>query len=122
MFILLKGLVRLGVVHIVKKRKWITPIWRDPIGWSKWVGRTKWHVFAWSMVHVAFTGAGLLVIGLSLKFYPKIPVSEEASFSPFYFVILLGAMPIVLVGIAYPVMYIYAIYRLLRIVDDEQTK
>jgi hypothetical protein len=121
-FILLKGLVRLDVVHIMKKRKWITPIWRDPIGWSKWIGRTKWHVFGWSMVHVAFTGAGLLVMSLSLKFYPSIQVSEEASFSPFYLVILPGAIPIVLVGIAYPVMYIYAIYRLLRIVDDERSR
>jgi len=39
----------LVVLRKEKKMKWITPLWRDPIGWSDWVAKTKLRVLVWTL-------------------------------------------------------------------------
>jgi hypothetical protein len=92
--------------------KLITPLWSDPVGWAEQVAKTKLRVFLWVLIHIGFVAGGLAGIYWLL---PKSHVNSDVS--P-YLLILSGAGPIVCIGIWFPAMYLYAMYRLLKIVKE----
>jgi hypothetical protein len=89
--------------------KLITPLWSDPVGWAEQVAKTKLRVALWILIHIAFVAIGLAgIYVLSQKAHPDTDVSS--------YLIPALAGPIVIIGIWYPAMYLYAMYRLLKIV------
>lgn len=75
--------------------KLFTPLWKDPVGWSEQVAKTKLRVFLWILVHISFVAGGLTGIYWLLK---KSHGDSDAT----AYLILLGASPIVFIGIGYP--------------------
>ncbi len=83
--------------------KRMTALWADPIGWSEGLAKTKIHVFIWTLIHLVLVLAGFLMMGnfdLAMR----------------------GASPIVFIGVFFPSMYLYAMYRLLRMIRERETK
>jgi len=95
--------------------KLITPLWSDPVGWAEQVAKTKLRVFLWVLIHIGFVAGGLAGIDWLL---PKPHVDSDIS----PYLILAAAGPFVLIGIWFPAMYLYATYRLLKIVKDATPK
>jgi hypothetical protein len=91
--------------------KLFTPLWSDPVGWAEQVAKTKLRVVLWILIHVGFVAGGLAGISWLLH---KLPADSDAS----AYMILVGAAPIAFIGICFPAMYLYAMYRLLRIVRE----
>jgi hypothetical protein len=91
--------------------KLIAPLWRDPVGWAEQVARTKFRVFVWILIHIIFVAIGLAGT------YTLLQKSHgDADISPYLIPALAG--PIVIIGIYYPALYLYAMYRLLKIVKE----
>ena len=82
--------------------KWITPLWRDPIGWSDWIAKTKLRVIIWTLIHIAFIFWGFYTI------------KKDGLMS--------GAPLIIFIGVAYPCMYMCAMYQLLKMAKETQKK
>ena len=93
--------------------KLITPLWSDPVGWSEKVAKTKLRVFIWALIHIAFVLFGLCSIYWLLQKAFGIPGELGDSRPLILLAIAGGAAPIVFIGIGYPVMYLYAMHRLL---------
>lgn len=91
--------------------KLITPLSRNPVGWAEQVAKTKFRVFLWILIHIGFVAAGL---GGIYWLLPKPHIDSPVT--PYLF--LAGAGPIVFIGIWYPAMYLYAMYRLLKIIKE----
>jgi hypothetical protein len=89
--------------------KLISTLWRDPVGWAEQVAKTKLRVFSWILIHVVFVALGLAGTYTLLQ-----KAHGDADVSPYLIPALAG--PIVIIGIYYPAMYLYAMYRLLKIV------
>ena len=81
--------------------KWITPLWRDPIGWSEKIAKTKLRVFLGMLTHIAFVGWGLFRIQKSNS------ITESA-------------LIIIFIGVMFPCIYLYALHRLLRIIQKNE--
>jgi len=91
--------------------KLFTPLWSDPVGWAEQVAKTRLRVFLWTFVHIGFVAGGLAgIYWLLHKLHSDSDISA--------YLILIGACPIVFIGIVYPAMYLYAMYRLLKIVRE----
>jgi hypothetical protein len=91
--------------------KLFTPLWSDPVGLAEQVAKTKLRVFLWILVHISFVAGGLAgIYWLLHKLHGDSDVSA--------YLILVGACPIVFIGIGYPAMYLYAMHRLLKIVSE----
>jgi len=91
--------------------KLITPLWSDPVGWAEGVAKTRLRVFVWTFVHVLFVSGGLLSIHWLIQ---TVPAELNLGWVP----VLMGAFPIVFIGVAFPAMYLYAMHRLLKIVRE----
>lgn len=89
--------------------KLIKPLWSDPVGWAEQVAKTKLRVFVWILIHIVFVATGLAGAYVLLQ-----KTRGDADVSPYLIPALAG--PIVIIGIYYPAMYLYAMYRLLKIV------
>lgn len=89
--------------------KLIKPLWSDPVGWAEQVAKTKLRVFVWILIHIIFVAVGLAGTYLLLQ-----KSHGDPDVSPYLIPALAG--PIVIIGIYYPAMYLYAMYRLLKIV------
>ncbi len=83
--------------------KWMPGLWDDPIGFSEGLAKTKIHVLIWTLIHLVLVLAGFLMMGS-------------------YDLVKRGAPPIVFIGVFYPSMYLYAMYRLLRMIRERETK
>ena len=91
--------------------KLFTPLWRDPVGWAEQVAKTKLRVVLWIFVHIVFVAGGLVgILCLLRKLHGDSDITG--------YLILVGAFPIILIGIGYPAMYLYAMHRLLKIVRE----
>ncbi len=96
--------------------KWITPIWSDPVGWSEWVAKTKWRVFIWVFIHICFVSFGLFASYWLLQKIDGFQDSREL-----VLLALLGAAwPILFFGVAFPAMYLYAMHRLLVMLEQRK--
>ncbi|HLX72958.1 MAG TPA: hypothetical protein VKV04_25315 [Verrucomicrobiae bacterium] len=91
--------------------KLIKPLWSDPVGWVEQVAKTKLRVFLWILIHTLFVAIGLVGTYTLLQ---KADVGADVS--PYLIPAL--AAPVVIIGIYYPAMYLYAMYRLLKIVKE----
>ncbi|MEI9478008.1 MAG: hypothetical protein WCO26_15720 [Deltaproteobacteria bacterium] len=98
--------------------KWITPLWSDPVGWSEWVAKTKLRVFIWTLVHAVFVFGGLFAMHLMLRHFPS---STEDDLSTLV-ALSAGALPIVLIGIGYPAMYLYAMFRMIKMLKGQESQ
>jgi hypothetical protein len=90
--------------------KFFTPIFTNPVGWARWIGNSLKFVFVCFLVHLLFVtiGFGFIYIGLiNTGLEPQRALN----------LLLPGFFPIVFIGIIYPTMYAYAIFRLLKIID-----
>jgi hypothetical protein len=105
--------------------KWITPLWSDPIGWSEAAAKTRLRMFILMSFHIAMTFLGLVIFKMSNDMLFKMSNDPDLFGDVRYLrilVVLDGAMGIVLVGMILPAMYLYAMYRLLKIIREEQEK
>lgn len=91
--------------------KIIKPLWSDPVGWAEQVAKTKLRVFLWVLIHIVFVSIGLAGTYVLLQ-----KGDVDADVGPYLIPALAG--PIVIIGIYYPAMYLYAMYRLLKILKE----
>jgi hypothetical protein len=96
--------------------KWITPIWSDPVGWSEWIAKTKWRVFIWVLVHLCFVSFGLVAMYWLLQKIDGFQENRELVLV----VIVCAASPLVFIGVGFPAMYLYAMYRLLALLRAQK--
>ena len=87
-----------------------TFIFTNPVAWARWIGNSPIHVFIWFLIHSLFITIGLWFIYDKLIFTGFESQKALDVLKPSLF-------PIMFVGIYFPVLYAYAIYRLLRIID-----
>jgi hypothetical protein len=99
-----------------KFKKWFSPapIWSNPIGWSCGVGRSRARVITFIIIHIAFITFGLWSIYVLTRLLQKDDFTDQLSWMS---AVLVGAMPIFFIGVFYPTLYLYAIYRLLQEID-----
>ena len=96
--------------------KWMTPIWSNPIGWSEWMAKTRLRVFIGTLIHTAFIILGILLIHQVDSLYHA--MGDDAG--THRFMSLMGALPLVVVGVGYPATYLYAMHRLLKIISESR--
>src|SRR5258707_12384608 len=95
------------------KLRWYAPIWKDPLGWARWVGNSRIHL-VWSvLLQVAFCG---IWIG-SLFFFARVRSVGDSWLShlPLAFLIAVAFVASVFI----PAAYIYSLYRLIAIIDEK---
>jgi len=97
-----------------RKLRWYAPIWKDPLGWARWVGNSKIHLVCAVVLQLAFLG---IWIGSLFSFATVRSVGELGWFSHLPLVFLLAVAFVASVFI--PVTYLYALYRLIRIIDEK---
>jgi hypothetical protein len=97
-----------------QKLKWSGPIWKDPIGWARYIGNSKKRVYLWCLIHLLFVSYGFWEIYNRLV---RMNIDSYRLISTLRF----GAIPIFYIGVFFPVLYIYVIYRLLKIIDQKNT-
>jgi hypothetical protein len=101
--------------------KWITPIWSNPIGWARKVGQSRVKVIIWIFIHIAFVAFGLWAIYSFTRRLQNGDLSNEIFKNQLnqldILTLLVGAMPIIFIGVLYPAFYLYVIYRLLQEID-----
>jgi hypothetical protein len=105
------------------RMKWIKTICSDPIGWSEAAAKTRLRMFILMFFHIAMTFLGLVIFKMSNDILFKMSNDPDLFGDLRYLRILVvigGAMGIVLVGMVFPVMYLYAMHRLLKIIREEQ--
>jgi hypothetical protein len=91
--------------------KSFTPLWSDPIGWAEQVAKTKLRVVLWILIHILFVAGGLASI---YRLLSKLHGDSDVT----AYLILVGACPIIFIGIGFPAMYLFAMYRLLKVVRE----
>jgi len=84
----------------------------EPIKWSNSIAKTKFKVFLFSLVHFAFITWGLHSIYETTTLTPD---SASLSFGDF---LLFKGVWFYFIGVAYPTMYLYVIYRLLKVIKQ----
>jgi hypothetical protein len=94
----------------------ITPLWKDPVGWAEQIAKTKRRVLIFSLVQLVFVGGGL---GCIYWVSGDVEVLQNPRLQRLV-PILVGAGPILGFGIGYPIMYLYALHRLLLIIKSEK--
>ena len=100
------------MVSMNRKESKSTLIFTNPVGWARWIGNSPFHVFIWFLIHSLFIAMGLWFI------YDKLVIT---GFEPqkAFDVLKPSLFPILFVGVYFPVLYAYAIYRLLKIIDKK---
>ena len=90
-------------------------LWSDPVGWAEKFAKTPLMVFVWTIVHSVLVSAGLILIYYGTKIFDEVGLSRA-------YAILEGGIPILLLGVVLPSMYLYAIYRILKILREKELK
>ena len=92
--------------------KAIAPLWKDPVGWTEWLAKTKIQTLISTLIHTFFVLAGLHTIARSVS--TNTEPTGEVPFS----VVLSAGTTFLFIGILLPAMYFYAMYRLLKIIRE----
>jgi hypothetical protein len=97
-----------------RKLRWYAPIWKDPLGWARWVGNSRVHLVCAVVFHLAFFG---IWIGSLFCFATVRTIGEPGALGhiPALFLCLVAFFASVFV----PAAYLYALYRLVRIIDEK---
>ena len=100
-----------------RKLRWYAPIWKDPIGWARWVGNSRTHLVCAVAFQVAFCG---IWIGSLFSFATVRSIDELGWLShvPLVFLVAVAFLASVFI----PAAYIYALYRLIGIIDEKSKK
>jgi len=100
-----------------RKLRWYAPLWKDPLGWARWVGNSKTHLACAVAFHLALWGVW---IGSLFAFATVHTITGVGVLSkiPAVFLCLLGFFA----GVFVPATYLYALYRLIRIIDEKANK
>jgi len=90
--------------------KRITPLWKDPVGWAAQAAKTRQRVYVSILLYSLFM---VIVVGHSYMYlylvaYPRL--------DPYF--LMLSAAPILLASIGWLALLLYALYRLLQIIED----
>jgi hypothetical protein len=96
------------------KLRWYAPIWKDPLGWARWVGNSRLHLVCAVGLQLVFWG---IWIGSLLCFATVRSIGESGWLRqiPFVFLLAVGFVASVFI----PATYLYALYRLIRIIDEK---
>jgi hypothetical protein len=100
-----------------RKLRWYAPIWKDPLGWARWVGNSRIHLGCAVALQVAFCG---IWIGCLFSFATVRSIGETGWFShlPLVFLVAIAFVASVFI----PAAYLYALYRLIGIIDEKSKK
>jgi hypothetical protein len=88
---------------------------KDPVQWSSQIAKTKFRVFLFILVHFAF-----ITWGLYSTYKLVISSPDIANFSFGQFLSFTNPL-IYFIGVGYPAMYLYVIYRLLKMMNNTTT-
>ena len=94
------------------KLMWWCPIWKDPLNWSRWIGNNKIHLSIAIVFQVVIVSLYLML--LLLLNSPSFPDSIR-----FYYIYLSWTF-LFIIGVEIPALLMYAIYRLLKTIDEQQ--
>ena len=100
-----------------KKLKFWCPIWKDPLGWSRWLGNNKVHLSIAILFHLIFCA----VITAGIIAVKRLPDSETLDSLSSVIYSSMG-IHLFVVGFFIPASYLYAIYRLIKIIDKKEEK
>ena len=81
------------------------PIWKDPVGWGRWVGNSKAHIVISIILHAGFVFFALYVLGASAE-------TREGA-------VRVMTPCILFIAVFLPSCYIYVIYRLIKMIDEK---
>lgn len=96
--------------------KWITPIWSAPVGWCDWLAKTKRRVCIWVLIHLGFVLSALSFLYWLILQFDDIQDLHELAL----IVLSNAAWPILIIGVGFPAMYLYAMHRLLFMLRTQQ--
>jgi hypothetical protein len=92
-------------------------IWKDPVAWSRGVAGSRARLVLFVIVHLMFAAFGLGVV------YYFIGLAEQGlvanSLSRMVIVFVCG-LPMLFIGVGFPALYLYAIYRLLQNIEAKK--
>jgi len=95
-----------------RKLKLFTPIYSDPVGWSRWIGNSLLFVLLWFIFNLVLT-----YFGFQMIYHKLIQIGIENNVV--VDAITIAIIPIGIAGVLLPTMNAYAIYRLLKIIDGK---
>jgi L-cystine uptake protein TcyP (sodium:dicarboxylate symporter family) len=96
-----------------RKLRWYAPIWKEPLRWARWVGNSRVNLVCAVVVQLAFCG---MWIGSLFSFATVRSIDELGWLShvPLVFLVAVAFLASVFI----PAAYIYALYRLIGIIDE----
>ena len=92
-----------------RRLKLIVPLWKDPVGWSRRIGVSS---TVWFFLYILSAGWGFWSV------YTSIIVNTDLDPQLVLVILVAGFSPVILYGVIILTIYAYAIYRLLKIVDE----
>ncbi len=92
--------------------------WIDPVSWSEQFAKTKLRVFIWALIHLVW-GFGILISANAMIQRFRDVSSDYVNTSG---TIIFGGLFILQLGIIYPIMYLYAMHRLLRMLREKDVQ
>ena len=97
-----------------QKLRWYAPIWKDPLGWSRWGGNSRAHLFCAILFHLALWCTWAVAL---LNFATVRTIGDLGLLShvPLLFLLALAFLASVFI----PAAYLYALYLLIRIIDEK---
>ena len=99
------------------KLRWYAPLWKDPLGWARWGGNSGTHLVCAIIFHLVLWG--LWVFGL-FAFASVQSLGGSGLLSPLPLLFLLGVA--FFASVLIPAAYLYALYRLIGIIDEKSKK
>jgi len=93
----------------------LTPLWSNPVGWSERTAGTRLRLVLCSLSHIVAVVLSFGFIGWLFWFVEG--ARPTTDFPGLYLcVTFMAAGPVLMTGVGFPIMYLYAIHRLLKIV------
>jgi predicted membrane protein len=90
-----------------------TLLWKDPVGWSEGCSKTPIRILITIMFHAALVFAGIYQVGKFATY--EISQTQEIS----SLTLAVFSLPIIMIGIWMPALYLYAMYRLLKTIREK---
>jgi hypothetical protein len=99
------------------KLRWYTPSWSDPVGWARWGGNSRMHLLCAILFQLALWGmwVGCLFAFATIRTIEGVPVLSHV---PLLFLLAVAFVT----GVFFPAAFLYALYQLIRIIDENSRK
>ena len=100
-----------------RKLRCYAPIWKDPLGWARSVCNSRFRLACAVGFHLTMCG---LWLGSLVSFATVRTIDGAGVFAqlPLISLCILGFF----LGVFAPVMYLYALYRIIRIIDEQRER